>query len=91
MQLNYTISADEVMEWLADDLSIPLSLAKLLNENGDIRSFLIKSVTEYTEQQAEYYLANEGYDFEEDAREYYQSIQREQVPNNKTEFWLGAA
>ncbi len=90
MNLYYSISAEEVMEWLASDLTIPAQLATLINEHGDIRTFLVSNLAEYAEQQAEYYFANEGYDFEEDAREYYQSIQREEFPK-QTEFWLGAA
>ncbi len=75
MKKNYHFlcTEDDMLEIL-DLGDIHIELARLVNENADIGAFFMKKILERDEQ----YLINEGYDHEDDAREYYQSIQREE-------------
>lgn len=47
-QENFT--EEQVQDLLDEDLSVASSLATLINENGDIRTFLVKKLKELQEQ-----------------------------------------
>lgn len=53
----YKFTEDELVELIGDDLSLPASLAALINDNGDIRSFLLNKLLEREEELAIFHLS----------------------------------
>lgn len=53
----YKFTEDELVELIGEDLSLPASLATLINDGGDIRSFLIKKLEEREEELAVFHLS----------------------------------
>jgi hypothetical protein len=49
----YAFTEEDLTELLGDDLTLAASLAKLINEKGDIRAFLVKKLEERLEQEEE--------------------------------------
>lgn len=57
MANEYTFTADELTELLGEDLSLAASLAELINNGGDIRSFLVEKLLEREEELAIFHLS----------------------------------
>jgi hypothetical protein len=53
----YKFTEDELVELIGDDLTLPASLATLINEGGDIRAFLVKKLEEREEELAVFHLS----------------------------------
>lgn len=61
----YKFTEEELVELIGDDLSLPASLAKLINEGGDIRSFLVKKLEEREEELALFHLSQSDSDVDD--------------------------
>jgi hypothetical protein len=48
---------EDLTELLGDDLSLAASLATLINDNGDIRTFLLNKLREREEEAARFHLS----------------------------------
>lgn len=53
--MNYLVTEEDLIELIGDDLTLAGSLAKLINENGNIRSFLEKKLIERNEELVDFY------------------------------------
>lgn len=56
----YKFTEEEVNELLGEDLSLAASLATLINDNGDIRAFLIKKLEAREKELAAFHLSQSG-------------------------------
>lgn len=61
MTSQYKFSEQDLIELIGDDVSLPGSLATLINEGGDIRSYFIKKLQEREEESAKLHLSQSGY------------------------------
>lgn len=57
MAYEYKFTEADLIELIGDDLSLPASLAALINDGGDIRSFLIKKLEEREEELTRFHLS----------------------------------
>jgi hypothetical protein len=53
--MNYQVTEEDLTELIGDDLTLAASLAKLINENGDIRAFLEKKLIQRNEELVDFY------------------------------------
>jgi hypothetical protein len=57
MAYEYKFTEEDLVELIGDDLSLPASLATLINEGGDIRAFFIEKLEAREEELAKFHLS----------------------------------
>lgn len=60
MATEYKFNEEDLVELIGDDLSLPASLATLINEGGDIRAFLVKKLEKREQELAVFHLSQSG-------------------------------
>lgn len=59
MTSEYRFTEEDLVELIGDDLTLPASLATLINNGGDIRSFLVEKLLAREEELAIFHLSQE--------------------------------